>query len=119
MKSVLDAIGDTDSLKAGSWEFKRRKQLDESVKTIKSEPESETLSKQELLEYHKQYIVMCNYVLFVLASKEGPKNKATIQSIRDNRNKLFKYVCLSDPNYFSETTLKDNSDMDFYVEPHT
>ena len=116
MKSVLDAIGDTDSLKAGSCEFKRRKQLDESVKTIKSEPKSEpkseTLSEENLLQYKKQFVSLSN---FALMHSAGIAETKYLKVIINNRNKVFENVCLSDSNYSSELS-EENAFVDAFVD---
>ncbi len=61
MKSILHAIGDVDSLKAGSLEYKRRTQLNKVVEAVQSESQLPSKSAIEsppvrisLEEYNKQ-----------------------------------------------------------------
>lgn len=112
MKSVLDAIGDTDMLKVGWLEYKRRKQVNERVKTIKSESKSDTLSEEDLLQYKKQFVSLSNFALIHSARKTETKY---IKIIINNRNKVFENACLSDSNYSSELS-EENALVDAFVD---
>lgn len=104
MRSVLNAIGDTDSLKAGPLEYKRRKQdLNKALAHFKNmfHKESEISTSQEriILDLEEECLLLSTLFLAVTHTADVElKPPEMLEWLKDNRDEHYKKVKSKKPN---------------------